>query len=223
MRAADVDPIDDFLRALGRRLSGPARLRTDLLTEARGGLEDAAQAYREGGLDAETSRRLAVADFGAPGELAPAYQSELAAAQGRRLALLAVLLPVAMITADTMWWRAPSDTERPAAGFLLVTELADWASYAVGALALVVLVLLARRGPDPRRIVRLLGVATLLCVGLVWGMGTFAAGTTIVATPAALAWPPMWAALVCLNGGAGYLLVAGVRCLAAARLEVPAG
>jgi hypothetical protein len=39
----------------------------------------------------------------------------------------------------------------------------------------------------------------------------------VLASPEALAWPPMLVALVCLNGGFGYLLVAGARCVAVGR------
>lgn len=37
-----ADPIDQHLRLLSRHLRGPARLKADLLLEARHGLEDAA-------------------------------------------------------------------------------------------------------------------------------------------------------------------------------------
>jgi hypothetical protein len=219
MRTAEADPVDAYLHALGGRLRGPGRLKADLLAEARDSLEDAASAYEESGLDQTAARRLAVADFGEPGVLAPGYQRELAAAQGRRLARLMALLPVAMLLADTMWWERPGTaTERPPTAFLLVTEFADWTSYAAGALSLVALVLLGRpRGPHPGRLTQLVGGAAVATCGLVWAMGTFAAASAVLDSPATLAWPPMLVALVCLNGGFGYLLVAGARCVAVGR------
>jgi hypothetical protein len=223
MRAVDINPIDEYLRALDRHLRGPARLKADLLAEARGGLEDAASAYREDGLAPTAAGRRAVAEFGEPRGLAAAYQVELAAAYGRRLALLVAMLPVAMLTADTMWWQAPEDTAAPPTGFLFVTEAVDWTAYAAGALALLSLVQLGRRrGPDPRRVARLLGGVALVSAGSVWLLGTFAAATAVLDSPAALAWPPMLLALVCLNGGTGYLMAAGARCMAAARGPVVA-
>jgi hypothetical protein len=123
-----------------------------------------------------------------------------------------------MLTADTMWWRAPSDTERPSTEFLLVTEAADWLSYAAGALALIALFLLGRlRGPDPVRVSRLLGGVAVGAAGSIWLVGTFAACTAVLDSPDALAWPPMLLALVCLNGAMAYYLAAGVRCLVSAR------
>lgn len=60
MRVRDAVPIDDYLRTLGAALHGPSRLKAELLAEARGGLEDAADAYTLSGLDPRAAQRRAV-------------------------------------------------------------------------------------------------------------------------------------------------------------------
>jgi hypothetical protein len=45
MRVRDAAPINDYLRTLGAALRGPSRLKAELLAEARGSLENAADAY----------------------------------------------------------------------------------------------------------------------------------------------------------------------------------
>lgn len=59
MRVRDAVPIDDYLRTLGAALHGPSRLKAELLAEARGGLEDAADAYTLSGLDPRAAQRRA--------------------------------------------------------------------------------------------------------------------------------------------------------------------
>ncbi|QXV59721.1 permease prefix domain 1-containing protein [Amycolatopsis sp. TNS106] len=73
-----MSAIDGYIGDLGRRLHGPARAKTDLLTEARDGLVDAAEAYREGGVGEAEAERRAVADFGPAAVIARDYQAELA-------------------------------------------------------------------------------------------------------------------------------------------------
>jgi hypothetical protein len=82
-----VGVIDAYVDELGTTLRGAHRVKTDLLTEARDSLHDAAAAYEEVGLSRPAAERRAVADFGAVGEIAPDYQTELAVAQSRRTAL----------------------------------------------------------------------------------------------------------------------------------------
>ncbi|WP_329104500.1 permease prefix domain 1-containing protein [Micromonospora sp. NBC_01699] len=212
-------PIDHYLRLLGGRLRGPARLRRDLLTEVRDSLRDATEAYRECGLDPIAAQRRAVAEFGAPDRLAPAYQAELTAGQGRRLALLVALVPVAMLTADLMWWQPPATTPSAPSGFLLLVQALDWASYAAGALALLALLLLGpagRRWPiAPRGVVRPLAVVALVVGGLIWALGVFAGVNAVRESPAALTWPPMITAWIMLNATFGLLTWLTVRAIAA--------
>ncbi|WP_081736514.1 permease prefix domain 1-containing protein [Amycolatopsis orientalis] len=70
--------IEAYISELDRRLSGSAGAKADLLTEARDGLHDAAEAYREGGIDEPEAERRAVADFGPAELITRAYQAELA-------------------------------------------------------------------------------------------------------------------------------------------------
>lgn len=72
-----MSTIEDYISELDRRLSGSAGAKADLLTEARDGLIDAAEAYREGGSDEQDAERRAVADFGPVAVIAGAYQQEL--------------------------------------------------------------------------------------------------------------------------------------------------
>lgn len=223
MAVPGADPIDHHLRLLSRQLYGPARLKADLLAEARGGLRDAAQAYQEGGLDPETARRRAVAEFGAAADLVPAFQTELTAGQGRRLALLVALLPAAMLTADLMWWEPPAASRQPPpTGFLVLVETLDWLSYALGASALVTLLLLGvasrwRRVPDPRRLVRALACLALTVSLLIWSLGAFAGVSAAVASPAVLTWPPMIAAWVLLCAAFALLVRSALRALRSTR------
>ncbi|MGW1977979.1 permease prefix domain 1-containing protein [Streptomyces sp. NPDC001889] len=98
--------IDQYVTELNRALRGPRAAKASLLTEARDGLVDAADAYEESGLDRESAERSAVADFGPVRTIAAEYQSELGVAQGRRTAVLicAVMLlqPVAWRVAQLL-------------------------------------------------------------------------------------------------------------------------
>ncbi len=73
-----MSAIEVYVSDLDRRLSGSAGAKTDLLTEARDGLADAAAAYREGGANWPEAERCAVADFGPADVIVRAYQQELA-------------------------------------------------------------------------------------------------------------------------------------------------
>lgn len=218
-----ADPIDQHLRLLARHLHGPARLKADLLAEARAGLRDAAWAYQAGGLDPQEARRRAVADFGGPAELAPAYQAELTAGQGRRLAWLVMLLPIAMLTSDLMWWEPPGGAaDRPPTAFLVLVVTLDWLCYALGATALVVLGLLGvasrwRWVPGPRRLVRALALLSVTVSVLVWSLGAFAGVAAAVDSPRVLTWPPMIAAWVLLCATFGLLVRSALAAIRSTR------
>ncbi len=87
--------IDSYAERLSRALVGPRRAKADLVTEARHGLLDAAQAHHAAGLPWPEAERLAIAEFGAVKELLPEYQAELGIAQMRRTALLLFTVLVA--------------------------------------------------------------------------------------------------------------------------------
>lgn len=91
--------INDYVAGLERALSGPRLVRRDLVSEARGHLVDATEAYESMGLDRRSAAERAVHDFGPVSRVAEGYQSVLAVAASRRSAvtLLVLLLPQAFL------------------------------------------------------------------------------------------------------------------------------
>ncbi|MGW5703305.1 permease prefix domain 1-containing protein [Amycolatopsis japonica] len=73
-----MSTIEAYIGDLDTRLRGSVGAKADLLTEAKDGLIDAAEAYREGGADEAEAERRAVADFGPAAVIAREYQAELA-------------------------------------------------------------------------------------------------------------------------------------------------
>ncbi len=76
--------IEAYLGDLRARLDGPASAKRDLLREARDGLTDAADAYREGGWSEHEAQERAVSDFGPVHLIARGYQAELGMHSGTR-------------------------------------------------------------------------------------------------------------------------------------------
>ncbi|RSM82915.1 hypothetical protein DL991_03500 [Amycolatopsis sp. WAC 01375] len=72
-----MNAIEAYIGDLDARLRGPSAAKADLLTEARDGLVDAADAYLAGGVDEAEAERRAVADFGPAELIARDYQAEL--------------------------------------------------------------------------------------------------------------------------------------------------
>lgn len=219
--AASTDVIDAYLHRLGRALHGPARMRADLLAEARDSLHDAAAAYRADGLDDGPAQRLAVDEFGTVGELADAYQDELAAGAVRGLALRTVLAFVAVAGGSVlMWWGAPWTGTQPPADYRALATWLDRLNYAVVGGALLAYGWSGwsgRRGRFPRGMARAVGLA--LTLGL---LATAAAGTVIFVwsvrlAPAAATWPPMLLGIGLLAVAYGWLGRAAWGCLASGR------
>lgn len=154
-----TDMVDTHVAELARTLRGPGRVRRSMLAETRDGLHDAAAAYRDAGLPAEDAAARAVSDFGTVAELAPLYQDELTARQGRRAALvLAIVFPAVVLGWDLLWkdgigWRGPSI---PTITWL--AHLQEVVSWSIGALAAAVLALTFRRGIAPRHLAVAAGV-----------------------------------------------------------------
>jgi hypothetical protein len=99
-----TDVIDDYIGGLSARLVGPRRAKRDLLREARDGIVDAADAYTDAGLDPAEAAGRAVADFGGYRQVVRPFQTELAAAQGRRTAqTVAVAMPAFLLASRLMW------------------------------------------------------------------------------------------------------------------------
>lgn len=214
--------IDEYLHRLDRALTGPARLRADLLAEARDGLSDAAQAYRGTGLTAAEAERRAVAEFGSVPEIAAAYQVELAARATRRLSvrILAVWLVLAS-TADRMWQGAPWDGPLPSAGYRLLSMSLTWTWAAAGgtaAMAYLWLAWTARRGRSGGfRLSRALGqgLTGWLVLGAGLGAGLFAWSLTL--WDAARTWPPMLLGMAAVTLAHVWLGHAARTCLSTTR------
>lgn len=196
--------IDEYVRALDRSLSGPARVKRELVREARHSLEDAAEAYVEGGLDPRSANVRAVADFGRLADLAPAYQAELAALSVRRLARRIAAAAAALTAgADLMWQGAPWTGPAPPAGYPVLTAVLDLLGLVCGAGAVSVLALLywrARRGrPVSVRLARWATGALAAPLGLTLVAGLTVYGWSVSLWQAAVTWPPMMAGLLAVT------------------------
>jgi hypothetical protein len=135
-------PVETYVTALGRALSGPRRRKADLLAEARDSLEDATEAFEAGGLRRWEAEEQAVADFGDLDEVAPGYRAELGIAQGRRTAVLLCLVILAqpIIWEEGVWaWNQhPDATSGPSVflnGLVMVVGVLSAAGAVIGLLA----------------------------------------------------------------------------------------
>jgi hypothetical protein len=210
--------IDAYVADLDRALRGPARVKADLVREAADGLRDAAAAYRDEGLNEDEAQRRAVGDFGEVRDVAPDYQSELAAAQGRRTALLICLT----LAPQSLVWRyvggalAEGHRREPAAGYAMLDTLISWLGTAA---VLGTLLAAAACGIGVRYLHdRRLAVAAtgyfaygVAAVFAVTGLLMVAFGPTEALSPAGL---PLYA--VCLVLPMAWVAVSGRRCLRAA-------
>ncbi|GLW06650.1 hypothetical protein Misp01_17800 [Microtetraspora sp. NBRC 13810] len=222
-----VASVEEYVSGLDRALRGPRRVKRDMLAEVRDGLCDAAEALESGGLCRAEAERAAVEEFGAIEEIAPGYQEELIARQGRRTAaLLFVGVPLTTI----MWsliWRFFPDT-------VTLSPVRDWPSWylavartmdvmqlltgVLGAVALVTLGRGARRFRRARLVTRGLGLLIWcelpfvvgMSLALMWG-GNTGFGTFV---------PGLLASLVS-NGLLVWQLYSASRCLTLGR-ERPA-
>lgn len=197
--------IDEYLDRLDRCLRGPARLKADLLTEARHGLQDAAAGYRDVGLAAAEAERRAVTEFGSVPELAGAYQAEVAALAIRRFALRIVgVWLVLATTGDLMWRGAPWTGARPSAGYRLLAASVSWVWLAVGltaAAGYLYLTWTARRGRTAGfRLHRALGRGLTGSLGLGVLLGIALSVWSLLRWEEARSWPPL------LLGVTGMLL-----------------
>ncbi|MEH1014136.1 permease prefix domain 1-containing protein [Micromonospora sp. CPCC 206060] len=215
--------VDEYVRTLDRRLRGPARLRSDLVHEVRDSLADAVEAYTRAGMDGRAAQRRAVAEFGDPAELAPAYQRELAAAALRVLSVRVVAVAGVLTVAGDLTWRGSSwsDGPRPPAGYLLLSASLNWLWVGAALLAVASWALLgwdARRGgTGPVGLIRSLGyglTGTLLLAGAA-GAGIYA--WSLGLWEAALTWPPMIVGLLVIGTGYVWLGRAAHSWLAATR------
>lgn len=216
MRHADDFLVEEHLRDLESRLQGPARLKSELLTEARHDLLDAVDAYRERGVPPTEAQRRAVAEFGAPAQVLPSWQAELAVAALRGLALRMLAVAGVAVVAGDLTWRGSSWSAgpQPPAAYRLLSASVDWIWS--GGLLLAVTGLLVvwagARSSRPHLAVAQravgIGLTGTLALGMVAGGALFA--WSIDLWDAALTWPPMIVGMV-VAGAAYFSLTRAAR------------
>ncbi|MFC4585898.1 permease prefix domain 1-containing protein [Sphaerisporangium corydalis] len=222
---AGAGVIDDYVTELGRALRGPGRARHDLVTEARDSLADCADAYLADGVTRHEAERMAVAEFGTVGEIAPGYQEELAAHQGRRTAI-SVFLTVPLLT--IIWWGvwrifpdAPPEAKalRPA-WFGPMAQFLDYFQFAMGvfgALALVGLSRGLRKLDRPKLLTRSLGIMVFIQVATIIGVSCALTAGGAAGLKGFDDYPPGMAACALSYLVVGWLLYSATRCLVASR------
>jgi hypothetical protein len=193
-----------------------------MLREAHDGLLDAVAAHRSCGLDGHEAAARAVRDFGSVREIAPLYQDELVARQGRWTALLLlVVFPGMTFAWDVLWRLSMSRSSKPASDFVVaLAGLQDTASALVAGVAVVLLAVTFRRASPARQVavlVSVTGVAgAVVCggTGLLMNLVNGSVGRELIETnPYAL---PAFgcSALMCalvLRSAVRTLLVAGTH------------
>jgi hypothetical protein len=85
---ADRSLIDGYLSEMANDLVASAATRATVINEISDGLLESVASHRERGLPEAEAARAAIAEFGAPGMIAAAFQQELGARQARRSALV---------------------------------------------------------------------------------------------------------------------------------------
>ena len=188
--------IEEYLHHLGRALRGPARLKHDLLTEARHSLSDSAEGYQQAGVPAAEAQRRAVAEFGSVPVLAAGYQAALAAGAVRALAVRTLLVHVLLIPATTLMWRgAPWTGPEPPARYLLLSGALDWLSVLAAALAALGFLWSIREARRPGtgsvRSARVTGWLLTGSLGLSCLCGATVYAWSVQLWDAARTWPPM--------------------------------
>lgn len=209
MTAALLDPAGALLADLRARLRGPRGVRVALLKEVDDGLQDAAAAYRDEGLAPEEAARRAAAEFGDPADLAPLYQAELDACQGRRAAMLiAVAYPTITLAWDALWRFASIGSDEAAPGIASMASLVDVFSYGAAIAAAAIVPLFGRASPRlARRLALGVGVLGWVTLAFLLGSSAWMSTTDGGSGVSEMASAP----------GAAVVLLTGVAALAVAR------
>ena len=168
-----ADPVARHVAELERVLRGPGRVRRSMIREVRDGLHDAVAAYREGGLDDERAGALAVRDFGQIREIAPQFQDELAARQGRWTAALLMIVFPGLILGWELVWRSSAGLHPAPMPFLtmVLARVQDAAGALVAAAAVILLAVSFHRTAPPRLVTSLVGVIAVIGVTVCGGTG----------------------------------------------------
>ena len=191
-----ADPITSHVAALERVLRGPHRTRQGMIAEAHAGLRDAAEAYQAGGLPPEKAAVEAVRDFGTVGEVAPSFQDELTARQGRRAAVLFAIVFPALLVGWDLLWSSGLVRRGPVATTELVVTLAgllDTVTMFIGLAAVALLAVTFLRSVPPRWVTRAVGltgtVGAIACGGtsLVMNVAGGHSTVTMLTNPATIA------------------------------------
>ncbi|MET7398573.1 permease prefix domain 1-containing protein [Dactylosporangium sp. NPDC005572] len=220
-------PIERYAAGLAAALRGPRRVRDEMVAEARDGLQDAAEALEEAGLDRVAAERRAVADFGTYRQVVPSYQAELASHQGKRTALwIALALPVMMLLEPLMWWDSPwSIDERASALYWVLVEHFQHTSFGAAAVAALVVAGFSwgsRYLRDGVRYTRIVGFGTMAFLGLHGLVGAAVFVLSIMQWPAAATWPPVIVGMLVNAAAFGYAGLLAVRCVTVTRSPVVA-
>ncbi|WP_248959108.1 permease prefix domain 1-containing protein [Sphaerisporangium perillae] len=222
---ASASVIDDYVATLDRTLRGPARVRRDMVTEARDSLADTADAYLAEGVDRAEAERMAVAEFGPVRVIAPGYQEELAAHQGRRTAaVLFITVPLLTVMWSGIWKIFPEPPPAAMAAkpawFTPLSHFLDWFQLCmgvVGALALLTLGRPPRRMRHPGLVTRALGILVWIQVPAVLLMSAALSAGNAAALRGFSDYPPGAVASTLSYLVAGWLLYSATRCLIASR------
>ena len=162
-----------YVRHLDAALVGPRRVKQGLLREVGDHLEDATDAYRAAGYDADSAQGKAEADFGAVEEIAPSFQTTLAVASSRRTAWLLF----AALAIQPFIWDGPLGPNYPdpdGAAYAILIALVEDGSGQVIATSLV---LLAATGignrwfAAGRRVARLTSITALMAAVFIKASG----------------------------------------------------
>jgi hypothetical protein len=211
--------IEGYADGLAARLRGPRRMRTDMVTEARDSLLDAAEAHVEAGLSPAEAARTAVAEFGTYRQVVPGYQAELAAAQGRRTVLwMATVLPVMHLLAPLMWWQAPWSNAPASATYWSLTSNYDYLSLGASVVALVLFVGFgwgSRFLGDHVGFARWVGIGSLGFLALHGATGTAVFVLSMLQWPTAATWPPILIGCTANGMAFAYAIVMAWRCVRA--------
>jgi hypothetical protein len=197
--ATTPDVIEEYIGGLSTRLVGPRRAKRDLIGEARDGLVDAVDAYVDAGLTPAEAASRAVADFGRYPQVVPSFQTELAALQGRRTALLvAISMPTAMMLSRLMWTGGPSSGPAPS-HYMVLAHAFDVLQVTAAIMAALTLLgygwgsryLPAERVPAAVLLTRLMGIGVLTFVVAEALAGIAIYAWSVHTWPGLATWPPM--------------------------------
>lgn len=181
-----ADPIASHVAALEQALRGPRRTRRCMIAEARAGLHDAAATYRDGGLPADQAAAFAVRDFGTVGAVAPSFQDELTARQGRwAAALFALVFPGMLLGWDALWSTGlvTRDKEITPPSVSVLAGAQDLATTLIAVAALTLLAVTFHRTVPARHLTRAVGLTgtagATLCGGLTVAMSVAGGRSTM--------------------------------------------